>query len=58
MSEFTVSGRFQVRDGWQRFDKEVDAENEDVAIERVYATVGSQHGLERTQVEIEGVTDA
>jgi large subunit ribosomal protein LX len=47
-----------VRDGWQRFDKEVDAENEDVAIERVYATVGSQHGLERTRVEIEGVTDA
>jgi large subunit ribosomal protein LX len=55
MSEFTVSGRWQARDGWQSFEKELDAENEDVAREHVLAEFGSKHGLNRTQVEIEGV---
>lgn len=55
MSEFTVSGRFQTRDGWQRFEQTIDANNESVAIEHTYAEFGSRHGLKRTQVEIEGV---
>jgi len=55
MSEFTVTGRWQARDGWQSFEKRVDAENEDVAREHTLAEFGSKHGLKRTQVEIEGV---
>jgi len=55
MSEFTVTGTFQARDGWQTFEKEIEAENEDVAEEHVLSEFGSQHGLKRTQVEIEGV---
>ncbi len=55
MSTYTVSGSWDARDGWQRFEKRVDAENEDVATEHVYAEFGSKHGLKRTQVEIEEV---
>jgi large subunit ribosomal protein LX len=55
MSEFTVSGRFQTRDGWQRFERTIDAHNESVAIEHTYAEFGSEHGLKRTQVDVEGV---
>ncbi|MEF8784644.1 MAG: 50S ribosomal protein L18Ae [Haloarculaceae archaeon] len=55
MSEFTVTGQWQARDGWQKFEKAIDAENEDVAVEYTYAEFGSKHGLKRTQVEIEGV---
>jgi large subunit ribosomal protein LX len=55
MSEFTVTGQWSARDGWQSFEKEVEAENEDVATEHVYAEFGSRHGLKRTQVEVEGV---
>ncbi|MFC7133526.1 MULTISPECIES: 50S ribosomal protein L18Ae [Salinibaculum] len=55
MSKFTVSGRWQARDGWQTFEKEIEAENEDVAREHTYAEFGSKHGLKRTQVEIEEV---
>ena len=55
MSKFTVSGRWQGRDGWQTFEKEIEAENEDVAREHTYAEFGSKHGLKRTQVEIEEV---
>lgn len=56
MSEFTVSGRFQTRRGYQQFERSVSAENESVAIEHTYADFGSEHGLKRTQVEIEGVS--
>jgi large subunit ribosomal protein LX len=55
MSEFTVTGQWQARDGWQDFEKAIEAENEDVAVEYTYAEFGSKHGLKRTQVEIAGV---
>lgn len=55
MRDYTVSGRWQARDGWQSFEKEIDAENEDVAVEHVYSEFGSKHGLKRMQVEIEEV---
>jgi large subunit ribosomal protein LX len=56
MNEYTVTGRWQARDGWQTFEKELEAENDDVAVEYVYADFGSKHGLKRTQVEIEEVS--
>lgn len=52
MSEFTVRGRFQARGGPRSFEKTVEAPNEDVARERVYAAFGSEHGLKRTQVDL------
>lgn len=55
MSEYTVTGRWKARDGWQTFEKELDAENEDVAVERLYAEFGSKHGLKRPQVEVDEV---
>jgi large subunit ribosomal protein LX len=55
MSEFTVRGRFQARDGWQDFETSVEADNEDVARERTYANFGGRHNLKRTQVEVEEV---
>jgi large subunit ribosomal protein LX len=55
MSEFTVTGRWQARDGWQSFEKTIEADNEDVAREHTFAEFGSKHGLKRPQVEIEEV---
>ena len=55
MSQFAVSGRFQSRDGFSEFNTVVEAPNEDVARERVYANVGSRHGLKRTQIEIDAI---
>jgi large subunit ribosomal protein LX len=56
MSEFTVTGRYQARDGWQEFTTNIDAPNEDVAREWVLSRFGSQHGLRRTQVDVSEVT--
>ncbi|WP_299330936.1 50S ribosomal protein L18Ae [Haloplanus sp.] len=58
MSQFVVSGRFQDRIGHRDFEKTIDAPNENVAREHVLSQLGSEHGLKRTQVEIEGVTAA
>jgi large subunit ribosomal protein LX len=58
MSQFTVSGRFQTRTGTKAFTKEIEAPNENVAREHTYAKIGSEHGLKRTQVEINEVTAA
>jgi large subunit ribosomal protein LX len=55
MSEFTVRGSYPARYGEQAFETTVEAPNADVATERVYANFGSQHGLKRTQIEIDGV---
>jgi large subunit ribosomal protein LX len=56
MDEYTVTGQWEARDGWQSFEKALEAENENVAVERTYAEFGSRHGLKRTQVEIEEVS--
>ncbi len=52
MDTYTVSGQWQARDGWQSFEKRIEAENQDVAVEHVYADFGSKHGLKRTQVDV------
>jgi LSU ribosomal protein LX len=55
MTEYTVTGQWQARDGWLAFEKTVEAPNEAVATEYAYAEFGSKHGLKRAQIEIEGV---
>ncbi|WP_336024079.1 50S ribosomal protein L18Ae [Halobellus salinisoli] len=57
MSDFTVSGRFQSRDGSSEFTTTVEAPNENVARDRVYANIGSQHGLKRTQIELDEIKE-
>lgn len=56
MSQFTVRGRFRSRDGWQDFEKAVEADNEDVARERVYAEMGSRHHIKRTRIDLTEVS--
>jgi large subunit ribosomal protein LX len=56
MDEYSVSGRWKARNGWQSFEKSLEAENEDVAAERTYAEFGSRHGLKRAEIEIEEVS--
>jgi large subunit ribosomal protein LX len=58
MSEFTVTGRFQGREGYRNFQKTVEAPNEAVARERIFSQMGSEHGLKRTQVEVDEIEEA
>ncbi|MFB6127283.1 MAG: 50S ribosomal protein L18Ae [Halolamina sp.] len=58
MSEFTVSGQFQSRDGAQSFSRTVEAENESVAQEYVFSRFGAEHNLKRAEIDIEEVAQA
>jgi large subunit ribosomal protein LX len=51
-------------DGWmllgreqRKFHKEVEAENQKRAFERVYAELGSNHGLSRKEIKIESAKE-
>ncbi len=58
MSQFTVSGTFEAREGPQAFERRIDAENESVAREHTLSQFGAEHNLNRSQIEIEEVTAA
>ena len=58
MTQFTVTGRFKNRNGYSEFETTIDAENEDVAREHVLSQLGSRHGIKRTQIDLEEVTEA
>lgn len=55
MTAYTVKGRFRGRDGWLPFERIAEAVNEAVAEEHTLAELGSEHGLKRTQIEVEEV---
>ena len=57
MSEFTVTGRFQGRQGYRSFQKTVEAPNEAVARDHILSRLGSEHGLKRTQIELDEVEE-
>jgi len=57
MPEYKVAGRFEPGGEERDFTQVVEAENEDVAREHTYATLGSRHRLKRTQIEIEEVNE-
>ena len=58
MSQFTIRGQFDGREGPRSFTKEIEAVNESVAREHILSQFGSEHGLNRTQVTIEEVSAA
>lgn len=57
MSEYTVSGTFEGREGERAYSRVVDAPNESVAEEHTYALFGAEHGLKRTQVRIDAIEE-
>jgi large subunit ribosomal protein LX len=58
MSQFTVSGRFKTRHGWQTFERQLDAPNEQVAEEWTVSRFGAEHGLDRMRVDVSEVSAA
>lgn len=56
MTEFTVRGRIQSRDGWLSFERSVEADSASLAEEHTLAELGSEHRLKRSQIDIEEVS--
>ncbi len=59
MPQWTVRGTFLVRRGdWQSFAKSCEAPSPDAAKERVLSQIGGCHGVPRTLIRIQTVTEA
>ncbi|MBU4454028.1 MAG: 50S ribosomal protein L18Ae [Candidatus Methanoperedens sp.] len=55
--DFTVNGTFKAGLKWEHFSKKVTSQNKKNAMEKVYSLIGSEHGLERRLIKIEGVEE-
>ena len=56
--KFKIKGEFSLEDKIQSFLKEIEAETEKLAEEKLYQLLGSHHGLQRSKIrinEIEGI---
>ncbi|HYS71596.1 MAG TPA: 50S ribosomal protein L18Ae [Thermoplasmata archaeon] len=56
MKAFLVRGTFRMARDWTKFAKEVAANDEHAAVERVMSEFGSKHGVRRAYIEIKDVT--
>lgn len=52
---FEIVGKFKNLEGWSPFKKTVEAENENVAKEKIYSIIGSNHKIKRNLIMIEEV---
>ena len=55
MKAFLVRGTFRMAGDWTKFAKEVAAEDEKSAVERVMSDLGSKHGVRRMYVKVKDV---
>jgi len=55
MQAFLVRGTFKMARNWTPFAKEVAADTQEAAVERVFSEFGSKHGVPRSFVKIKDV---
>src|SRR2546421_11441232 len=55
MKAFRIRGRFRMGRSWQPFSKELAAQDEAGAREKIFSILGRQHGVPRKYVSITGV---
>lgn len=58
MATFVVQGQFKAGVQWEKFTKEVEADNQKNAQEKVLSDLGSRHRAPRRLVKIESVKEA
>ena len=58
MATFVVQGKFKAGVQWEKFTKEVEANNPKNAEERVLSDFGSRHRVPRGLIKIESVKEA
>jgi len=58
VSKFDIKGKYKgglVGKTWLTFSKVVTSQNEKNAVNKVYSLMGSEHGLKRNLITIDGV---
>lgn len=56
--KYEVKGYFKMgRTSHQKFTKQVEAENEEFAKEKIYSIIGSKHRVKRRNIEIKEIKE-
>ncbi|PSH02231.1 MAG: 50S ribosomal protein L18a [Nanohaloarchaea archaeon QH_8_44_6] len=58
MTTYVFSGEVSQGRGVQPFEREVEAETQEHAREKLYATLGSEHSIKRTKIDIQDESEA
>ena len=54
MTTFEFSGEIQLGNHAQPFDREIEAESEKHAKDKLYSELGSEHSVPRSRITVEG----
>ena len=57
MKAYRVKGEFLMRRDMSPFDREIEADNEKDAYEKIVSLIGSEHRCKRNNIKIESITD-
>jgi ribosomal protein L20A (L18A) len=55
VQKFTVKGKFLMGSSYQYFKRDIKADREEHALEKLYVDLGSKHGAKRKHIIIEEV---
>ncbi len=53
--KYEVVGAVKINNAWKPYTTVVEAPSEDLAVERVFCTVGSKHRLKRNYISVKTV---
>ena len=56
--KYVITGTMEITPTQRSFSKTIEAKNEKLAVERIYAEMGSNHGLTRRKVKVLKVEQA
>jgi len=57
MKAYRVKGEFLMRDTMSPFNREIEAMDEDDALEKMLSLIGSEHRCKRNKVKVESITE-
>lgn len=58
MKNFVVKGQFKAGCQWSNFTRQIESQNMKNAEDKVYSLFGSKHGIKRTFIKIESISEA
>ncbi len=55
--DFMIKGNFKAGNKWEKFSKKITSLNKNLALEKTYSLIGSEHGLKRSLIKIESAEE-
>lgn len=55
---YTITGSFRIGDRYEKFEKTIEAKDEEAAKELIYSLFGSEHGTKRRFVKLDKIAKA